>query len=249
MKKQKVAIVMDGACSLTPAQGEELGVHIAPVYVNFGDKTYQAGVDLEASEFYSMMQASNKLPTTAQPTAADFIKLYTRLADEVDEIITIVISHHMSATIQSVEMAKEEFSKVPIHIIDSESVSLGFGMMAIAAARAAAQGQDAQSVIHLVENIKQRINVIFTVDTLEYLHKGGRIGGATAFLGSALSIKPILYIKAGRIEPLEMPRSRTRSMSVLLDLLAARVCSSRVHVAILPGNIITETIKVEKQIR
>lgn len=113
-----------------PAQGEELGVYIAPVYVNFVDKTYQAGADLEASEFYRMMQASNKWPTTAQLTAADFIKLYTKLADEVDEIVTIVISHHMSATIQSVEMAKEEFSKVPTHIIDSESVSLGLGMMA-----------------------------------------------------------------------------------------------------------------------
>jgi DegV family protein with EDD domain len=249
MKKQKVAIVTDGACSLTPAQGEELGVHIAPVYVNFGDKTYQAGVDLEASEFYRMMQASNKLPTTAQPTAADFIKLYTRLADEVDEIITIVISHHMSATIQSVEMAKEEFSKVPIHIIDSESVSLGFGMMAIAAARAAAQGQDAQSVIHLVENIKQRINVIFTVDTLEYLHKGGRIGGATAFLGSALSIKPILYIKDGRIEPLEKQRSRKRSIARLLEIMGEKVGSSEVHVAILHGNIPNEAHDLEEQIR
>jgi DegV family protein with EDD domain len=249
MKKQKVAIVTDGACSLTPAQGEQLGVHVAPVYVNFDNKTYQAGVDLETSEFYRLMHASKKLPTTAQPTAADFINLYTRLADEADEIVTVVISHHMSATLQSAEMAKEQFTKVPVHIIDSESVSLGFGMMAIAAARVAAQGQDAKAVIQLVEEIKRRINVIFTVDTLEYLHKGGRIGGATAFLGSALSIKPILYIKDGRIEPLEKQRTRKRSVARLLKIMEEKVGSDEVHVAILHGNIPDEAHELEQQIR
>jgi DegV family protein with EDD domain len=249
MKKQKVAIVTDGACSLTPAQGEQLGVHVAPVYVNFDNKTYQAGVDLETSEFYRLMHASKKLPTTAQPTAADFINLYTRLADEADEIVTVVISHHMSATLQSAEMAKEQFTKVPVHIIDSESVSLGLGMMAIAAARLAAQGQDAQAVIQRVERIKQKINVIFTVDTLEYLHKGGRIGGATAFLGSALSIKPILYIKDGRIEPLEKQRTRKRSVARLLKIMEEKVGSDEVHVAILHGNIPDEAHELEQQIR
>lgn len=249
MKKQKVAIVTDGTCSLTPAQGEQLGVHVAPVYVNFDNKTYKAGVDLEASEFYRLMHASKKLPTTSQPTAADFINLYTRLADEVDEIVTVVISHHMSATLQSAEMAKEQFTKVPVHIIDSESVSLGLGMMAIAAARVAAQGQDAKAVIQLVEEIKRRIKVIFTVDTLEYLHKGGRIGGATAFLGSALSIKPILYIKDGRIEPLEKQRSRKRSVARLLKIMEEKVGSAEVNVAILHGNIPDEAHELEQQIR
>jgi DegV family protein with EDD domain len=217
--------------------------------VNFDNKTYQAGVDLETSEFYRLMHASKKLPTTAQPTAADFINLYTRLADEADEIVTVVISHHMSATLQSAEMAKEQFTKVPVHIIDSESVSLGFGMMAIAAARVAAQGQDAKAVIQLVEEIKRRINVIFTVDTLEYLHKGGRIGGATAFLGSALSIKPILYIKDGRIEPLEKQRTRKRSVARLLKIMEEKVGSDEVHVAILHGNIPDEAHELEQQIR
>ncbi len=249
MKKQKVAIVTDGACSISPARGEELGIHIAPVYVTFGDKTYRAGMDLEDTEFYKLLEASKKLPTTAQPTAADFVNLYGKLADEVDEIITIVISHHMSATIQSAEMANEQFNKIPVHIVDSGSVSLGLGMLSLAAARAAAQGQDAQAIMHLVENIKHRINVIFTVDTLEYLHKGGRIGGATAFLGSALSIKPILYIKDGRIEPLEKQRTRKRSIARLLDLMEAKVGSSEVHVAILHGNIPDEAKELEQKIR
>jgi len=249
MNKQKVAIVTDGACSITPAQGEQLGVNVAPVYVTFGDQTYRAGVDLDAAEFYRLLSASKKLPTTAQPTAADFVNLYTKLADEVDEIVTIVISHHMSATIQSAEMAKEKFNKVPVHIIDSESVSLGLGMMAIAAAKAAAQGQDAQAVLQLVERIKQTIHVIFTVNTLEYLHKGGRIGGATAFLGSALNIKPILYIKNGRIEPLERQRTRTHALARLLELMEEKVGNQQVQVAVIHGNVIEEAQQLEQTIR
>lgn len=249
MKSRRVAIVTDGACSLTPAQGEQLGIHIAPVYVTLGEKTYRAGVDLDNEEFYRFLSASKKLPTTAQPTAADFVNIYNKLAEEVEEIITIVISHHMSATIQSAEMAREQFDKVPVHVVDSESVSLGLGFMAILAARAAEQGQNAQAVLKLVESLKQRINVIFTVNTLEYLHKGGRIGGATAFLGTALDIKPILYLKQGRIEPLERQRTRKRAISRLIELMEENVGGKPVHVGILHGNVPEESRQLEESIR
>ena len=249
MKNRKVAIVTDGACSLSPARGEELGIHIAPVYLTFGDKTYRAGMDLDDAEFYKLLAASKKLPTTAQPTGADFLNIYKKLADEVDEIITIVISHHMSATIQSAEMAREQFDKIPVHIVDSESVSLGLGMMSLAAAKAAEQGQDAQAILKRINVIKQRLNVIFTVKTLEYLHKGGRIGGATAFLGSALDIKPILYINDGRIEPLEKQRTRIRSISRLLELTKEKAGAQPIHVAILHGNTPEEAQQLELLVR
>lgn len=250
MKKRKVAIVTDGACSLTPAQGEQYGIQIAPVYVTFGEKTYRAGVDLDNEEFYRFLAASKKLPTTAQPTAADFVNIYNQLAEEAEEIITIVISHHMSATIQSAEMARNLFNnKVPVHIVDSETVSLGLGMMVIAAAKAAEQGQDAQAVLKLVESLKQKMNVIFTVNTLEYLHKGGRIGGATAFLGTTLDIKPILYIKDGRIEPLERQRTRKRSVSRLLALMEQNVGKQPVHVSILHGNAMEEARQLEQSVQ
>ena len=231
--KKITAVVTDGACSLTPKEGTQYGLHIAPVYVNFGDKTYQAGVNMDTEEFYRLLRSSKNLPTTAQPTAQDFVDLYTALAEEAEEIVTVVISHHMSATLQSAEVAKEQFTKAPVHIIDSESVSLGLGMMAIAAARAAEQGQNAQQILQLVEQIKANMHVIFTVETLEYLHKGGRIGGATAFLGSALSIKPILHLKDGRIEPLERIRTRKRAVDRLLELVEEKAGAAKSHFAVL----------------
>lgn len=249
MKKQKVAIITDGASSLTPAMGKEYGLHVVPVYVTFTDKTYKSGVDLDAAEFYRLLRASKKLPTTAQPTAQDFVDLATKLAEDVDEIIIVVVSHHMSATLQSALMAQQQFSTIPIHVIDSESVSLGLGMMAIAAARAAVIGQDAQQVVQLLERIKQNINIIFTVDTLEYLHKGGRIGGATAFLGSALKIKPILYVKEGRIEPLERQRTRKRAVARLLELVEEKVGTSETHFAIMHCDAGEEARELSEQIK
>ncbi|HMZ06226.1 MAG TPA: DegV family protein [Anaerolineales bacterium] len=248
-KNQKVAVVTDGASSLTPAQGLEYGIHVAPVYVNFSDKTYQAGVDLDAGEFYRLLRASKQLPTTAQPTAQDFLRLYTDLAKQAEAIVTVVISHHMSATLQSALAAQEQFSEVPVHIIDSESVSHGLGLQAIAAARAAAEGKSAQEVVQLVEQIKKNLNVMFTVETLEYLHKGGRIGGATAFLGSALSIKPILYIKDGRIEPLERQRTRKRSVARVLELVEERAGSSVIHAAILHCDVPEEARELGEQVK
>lgn len=249
MKKQKVAIVTDGASSLTPAMGKEYGLDVAPVYVTFNGETYLSGVNLDAAEFYRLLRANKKLPTTAQPTVQDFIDIYTKLAEDVDEIVTVVISHHMSATLQSALMAQEQFTAIPTHVIDSESVSLGLGLMAIAAARAAAQGQDAKQVVQLLEKIKQSINVIFTVETLEYLHKGGRIGGATAFLGSALSIKPILYIKNGRIEPLERVRTRKRSIARLLELVEEKVGTSEAHFAVLHCEADEEARELGEQVK
>jgi DegV family protein with EDD domain len=248
-KNQKVAVVTDGASSLTPAQGLEYGVHVAPVYANFLDKAYLAGVDLNASEFYRLLRASKQLPTTAQPTAQDFINLYTDLARQAEAIVTVVISHQMSATIDSALAAQKQFSEVPVHIIDSNSVSLGLALQALAAARAAAEGQDAEQVVRLIEDIRSKMNVFFTVDTLEYLRKGGRIGGATAFLGSALSIKPILYIKDGRIEPLERQISRKRAVARLLELVEERAGSSEIHAAILHCDVPEEAQQLTEQVK
>jgi DegV family protein with EDD domain len=214
----------------------------------FGEQSYLAGVDLDADEFYRLLRANKNLPTTSQPTAQDFINLYSRLEEEVDEIVTIVVSNQMSATIKSVEMAMEQYDVLPVHLVNSESVSLGLGLAAIAAARAAADGKDAGQVIQLAENIKRSMNVIFTVETLEYLHKGGRIGGATALLGSALDLKPILYVKDGRIEPLERQRTRKKAVKRLYELVEEYAGSEEIHAAVLHCDIPDEANEFAEQI-
>jgi len=248
--KRKVAVITDSTSSLTPAMGKQYGLHVIPEYVIFGEQSYRDGVNLDAETFYHLLKNSKKLPSTSQPSIQDFVKFYSALSEEAEAIVSIHISQKMSATLDSARGACQQLPGVPIHVIDSRSVSMGLGMIAIAAARAAAAGREADEVVSLVEALVPRVNVIFTVDTLEYLHKGGRIGGATAFLGTALSIKPVLYIKDGRIEPLERARTKKRAIQRVLDLMAERLEDTEdVHAAIMYCSVPEEAQALGEQVK
>lgn len=247
--KSKVAVVTDSTSSLTPAIGREYGIAVAPIYVTFGTRTYRDGVDLDSESFYRLLRESEELPTTAQPTAGDFVQIYTALSEEAEAIVSIHISHEMSATLDLALTARKQLPQVPIHLIDSRSVSMGLGLMAIAAARAAAAGQDAAQVVRLVEGLIPKMNIIFTVETLDYLRKGGRIGRAAALVGSALRIKPVLQVEEGEVGPLERPRTRRRAVRRLLDLMGQRVGASQtVHAAVLHCDVPDEAEALAEQV-
>jgi DegV family protein with EDD domain len=231
---RKVAIVTDGISSMTQAMGQEHGVRVVPIYVLFGTQTYRDGIDLDPERFYRLLHDNQQLPTTSQPTVADFVPLYTELSCQAEAIVSIHASKKVSATVDSARAARKELPDAPIHVVDSRTLSMGQGLMVIAAARAVAEGRDADEIIQLVEELIPKTHVIFTVETLEYLRRGGRIGGATALLGTALSIKPVLHMENGQVEPLEKPRTRKRAVGRLLDLMAERVGASKeVHAAVM----------------
>ncbi len=247
--KRKVSIVTDSTSSMTQTMGQEYGVRVIPVYITCGTKTYLDGVDLDSELFYRLLRDSKQLPTTSQPTAGDFVEVYSALSEQAEAIVSIHLSHKMSATLDSALAARKQLPDVPIHVIDSRSTSMALGLMAIAAARTAAAGQDAAQVVRLVEGLIPKMNIIFTVETLEYMHKGGRIGGATALLGLALSIKPVLYVRDGQVEPLEKPRTRKRAVGRVLDLMAERVRSSEaVHTAVLHCDVPGEAQVLAEQV-
>jgi DegV family protein with EDD domain len=234
-----VKVVTDGTSSLTPEMGQEHDLTVVPLYVMFGEQTYVDGVDLSSAEFYRLLRSSPQLPTTSQPTAEDFIKAYTAVWESMPEgegntIVSVHASLKMSATVNSARAAAKRLPEMDIRIIDSQSISMGLGLIAIAAARAAKEGQSADEIVQLVEKLIEDIQVVFTVETLEYLHKGGRIGGASALIGSLLNIKPILVLDGGRVEPLEKQRSRKRAVRRVLELVAEGVADSTcVHAAVL----------------
>jgi len=231
--KRRVAIVTDSSSSLTQAMGRDSGIHVIPIEITAGSHSYRDGIDLDADLFYRLLPDSRSLPTTSQPTTAAFLQTYSSLAQHADGIVSIHVSREMSATLESAQSARQALPDVPIYIIDSRSVTMGLGLLAIAAAQAAAAGQDATQVVNLVEELIPRMNVILTVDTLENLRRGGRIGGAAALLGLALSIKPVLYLHDGRIEPLDRPRTRRRAIERVLDLVDQRAASSTaLHAAV-----------------
>jgi DegV family protein with EDD domain len=155
----------------------------------------------------------------------------------------------VSATVDSARAARKELPDVPIHVIDCRTLTMGQGLIVIAAARAAAAGASAEEIVQLVEALIPKTNVLFTVETLEYLRRGGRIGGATALLGSALRIKPVLHIENGRVEPLEKPRTRKRALGRLLDLMEERVAAcAGVHAAVLHCDAVAEAERLAEQV-
>jgi DegV family protein with EDD domain len=249
MTKKKVAIVTDGISSMTQEMAREHGIHMLPIYVMFGTDSYLDGVDLDSAKFYSLLRGNKDLPTTSQPTIMDFVKVYRELAPQYEAIVSIHASKKVSATIDSARAAAKEVTEVPIHVIDTQTLTLAQGQVAIAAARAADEGQSAEEIVQLVQDLAPKTNVIFTVETLEYLRKGGRIGAATALLGSALRVKPLLHIDDGQVAPLEKPRTRKKAVGRLLDLVEERVgTSGSISAAVLHCDVPQDAQRLAEQI-
>jgi len=219
----RIAIVTDSSVNVPSGIQRECGMHVVPLKVIFNGQTFQDGIDLAPARFYELLRAASELPTTSQPSTGDFVEVYSRLSEEADAIVSIHLSELLSGTIKSALAARELVNHVPIEVVDSRSVSLGLGFMVMAAARAAQQGKGLPEVTAATQRLIPKMNIIFVVDTLKYLHMGGRIGGASAMLGSALKIKPLLHICDGEVSPLERVRSKCRATDRMLEIMAQRL--------------------------
>ena len=215
-----VKIVTDSTADLSKEMAEGLGITVVPLNVNFGTQVYRDGVDIEAGEFYQRLVVSNPLPTTSQPSAGAFLEWYQGLLAEEEPIVSIHLSSKLSGTMNSALQAKEQAgAEVPIEVVDSETVSMGLGLVVMAASEMAATGASLEEVLKATHQAMARMSVLFMVDTLEYLQKGGRIGRAQAFLGSVLGVRPVLEVREGEVLPLERVRTRSRAIDRLYTLV------------------------------
>jgi DegV family protein with EDD domain len=214
-----VRIVTDSAADLTPSEIEELGVEVVPLSIRFGDKEYTDGVDLTVEEFYAKLATSPDLPETAAPSPGAFEAAFRRQASAgADAVVCINISSGLSATIQAAQSAATALAgELDVRTADSRSITSGLGTQVRAAAQAAREGADADAVIALVEDLVERTHVVGTLDTLENLKKGGRIGAAQALLGSLLSIKPLIDISSGEVTEAGKARTRRKGLEWVRD--------------------------------
>ncbi len=223
-----VAIVTDSTADLPPEIAQKYSIEIVPLYVHIGDSTFRPGVNLTNEQFIYRLQSSVSMPTTEPPTVQDFQEIYQRLLHKYDQIISIHISKHLSETCQRALAARDALGNPNIHVMDSMSVSAGLGLIVMEAARRASEGQPVEAIIKQIEAMAIHHRLYFVVNTLEYLHKGGRIGGARALLGTALQMKPILILQGGQIEPLETVRTKPKAVArlrqLVIDNLLGRAC-------------------------
>jgi DegV family protein with EDD domain len=223
-----VRIVSDSACDLPPALCAELGIEIVPLTIRFGADELVDRVELTTEVFWERLARSTVLPETAAPSVGAFESTFRALQESgADGIVCINLSSKMSATMQSAQIAAKALDGVcPVVVIDSKTASMGIGMLCLEAARVAREGGDLDTVVAAVESARDRSHVLFTVDTLEYLRKGGRIGGAQAMLGSMLSIKPVIAVKDGAVEPVGKVRTRSKALRFIVDRVKERPVES-----------------------
>ena len=214
-----IRIVTDSSADLPHDLADQWNITVVPCNVVVDDVNYKDGVDIDTGEFYSQLVTNSRLPTTAQPSVADFQKVYRALADQGHSILSIHVSGKLSGTLNSAAQARQLLGDdTSIEIIDSGLASIPLGLVTLGAAERAENSSSLMDLGELVRNDLPRCHCFFLLDTLEYLQKGGRIGKAQAFIGGVLSVKPILGSRDGEVHPIARARSRDQGMRKLLEL-------------------------------
>lgn len=213
-------IITDSTSDLPLDFVEENKIHIVPLNIHLQDSLYKDGVDIQPSELYYRLRTEDIFPQTSQPSAGEFMEIYQTLKPD-DEVLVLCLSSELSGTYQSAEMARDMVAEqidAEIHVVDSRSVSLGLGMQVIHAQKCFAEGKDMAQTLSELAEIRRRMRLIFAVDTLEYLARGGRISQLSKRLGNLLQLKPVLHLEEGRIEVLDKVRTRSKAVQRMLEV-------------------------------
>jgi fatty acid kinase fatty acid binding subunit len=215
---ENTAIVLDSTADLPDAAERFPNWRVVPLYVRFGDESLRDGVDISAAEFYERLRGSSIFPTTSQPTPGDFLAAYEELG-AYERIVSLHVSARVSGTFASAETAGAELGDGRVRAVDTETASASIALLALSIQRRLERGTSDEEVDALVERFRRDRGLLFTVDTLEFLSRGGRIGKAAAFAGTLLQVKPILSIRDGEVVPVKRVRGERKSFAELAAAL------------------------------
>jgi len=238
----KIALLTDSTANLPKDMVAKHHIHVVPLKIQWGDDSLIDGVSISTDEFYERLEKDPQIPTTSQPSIMDFWQTYEKLAKDYDSILVMLIGSVASAT-----AAAAEFDKLPLKVIDTNTTSAGLAMVVLAAAQAVEEGHSLEETAVRAQTISSAMNLLFAVDTLKYLHRGGRIGGASRYLGTMLSIKPILEFR-GTVEPVARVRGMKKALAYLVDKVVEEVGDSGIQVAILHSKAPTLAEKLKQML-
>lgn len=249
----KMGLITDSACDLPDAVLAQYDIEMVPLYVIWGTEELRDRVDISGEEFYRRLVSDPVHPKTSQPTPEDFAAGIRRLVEGgAEEVVILTISGAMSSTYNAAEQGAARVPGVPIHVVDTRANSMSQGWQVLAAARAREEGGDAQAMIAAADRVRSRLATTLYVDTLEYLHRGGRIGAAARFVGAALNIKPQLYVnhQTGEVEAGPRVRTRRKAVEAMIEAFCGQMDRSRpIRVAVLHGNVPDEVKALAERIR
>ncbi len=235
----KVAIVTDSTVYLPEELREQYNITVVPLILIWGEDNYRDGVDMTPAEFYQRLPTTKVMPTTSQPPVPSLQSAFESLIEQGNDVLGIFISSKLSGTVQSALQAHEAMKKgkEKVAILDSLATTMAMGWPVLTAARAAEAGESLAECLKIAEKARDQTDVLFVVETLEFLRRGGRIGGAQALLGTLLNIKPLLQLQEGRIESVEKIRTKGKALERMLDVVEERIAGrTPVRLAIVHAN-------------
>jgi DegV family protein with EDD domain len=216
----KIALVTDSTCYIPKDLLDQYKITVAPQILIWGDETFEDGVNIMPVEFYSRLKKATVMPSSSQVTVTKFHEIFQKFLEQDYQILAILIAAKLSGTINSAVQAKAMLpDDAPIEIVDSNTTAMAMGFHVLTVARAIEQGANMEECVKLSQEAAKHTGVFFAVDTLEFLHRGGRIGGGRRFLGTALNIKPILEVRDGAVEAVEQVRTRSKSLTRIVELV------------------------------
>jgi DegV family protein with EDD domain len=248
----RIALVTDSTNDIPAELRQKYQIYVVPLTIVWDGKQYLDGIELTPEDFYKRLLTDPKIPTTSQPTPADFLKTFEQAhADGAEEIVTIVISSAMSGTIGSVRTAAEGFA-LPVHIVDSRSNSMSLGWQLLAAAHEREKSGDALRMVAAAESVRKSLHYHIILETMDYLFQGGRIAGAARLISGVLKIKPQIRVnhESGSVEPGDISRTRSQAIEKLYSSFFKKVDVTRpLHIAVLHNAALAEAESLAARIR
>lgn len=217
MAKSKIALAVDSTANLSQAEIERYSIHVIPQILIWEKKSYRDQIDITNQEFYERLRTAKELPSTSQPSSGEFHEFFSKIAETSESIVGVFVSDELSGTLDSARTAAAMMPDFPIEIVDSRSASMGLGFIALETAEAIEQGKSIEDVVKTALSAIPRAKAVFVVNTLEFLHRRGRIGGAKRLMGTLLSSKPLLFLENGRVEPLYNVRTKKKALKSAIN--------------------------------
>ena len=246
----KIAIITDSTAYLKKDYVKKHNIRVIPLNLHWDGENFKDGIDISPDEFYDRLKASSTLPTTSQPTYGDFQVIFKEYASDYDGIVVALMSSGISGTVDSALIAQKTFKDIPVEVIDTKTTAGGQALIVKAIAAAVESGKSVGETAALARAIVAQICTYFVVDTLKYLHKGGRIGGASRYFGTALNIKPILYLnEEGEIDALEKVRTKKKAVNRLLELAVEKGAGKKCYVGIYHAQALKEAEAMRDEIQ
>ena len=251
MADPKIALITDSTCDIPDHLIEKYDITVVPSLVIWGDEALRDRVDIQPEEFYRRLEVDPVFPTTSHPTPQDFCMAYDEAMQKgAGEIVVITVSSAMSGTIGAARQAGETID-IPVHVVDSKGPTMTVGWQVLAAARAREAGGDAQAMVKAADRARATMVQFVCLDTLEYLHKGGRIGSATKFIGTMLRIKPLVHInhQTGQVEPGKRVRTRRKALEALYEEFFEHLDTRKtMRIAVLHGDALQDAEAIAARI-